>query len=133
MKWDKWGLIPRHPTHPPIIAVRSLRNIIVCKITAQPRDPVRQWHKDRGESCNLLSLERELEPRLDGLDESTRFTPLNNFFIPHNTWNNNTQQEVPSSLGVLALALAKHVEGNKGLCRETASNEASKKTSLTWL
>jgi hypothetical protein len=32
---------------------------------------------------------------------------------------------------VLALALAERVEGNKGLCREIASDEASKKTSLT--
>jgi hypothetical protein len=32
---------------------------------------------------------------------------------------------------VLALALAKRVEGNKGLCRELARDEASKKTSLT--
>jgi hypothetical protein len=31
----------------------------------------------------------------------------------------------------LALALAEWVDGNKGLCREIASNEASKKTSLT--
>jgi hypothetical protein len=44
-----------------------------------------------GESYDLLSPERELEPRLDGLDESARFTPLNNFFILHNTYNNNTQ------------------------------------------
>jgi hypothetical protein len=56
--------------------------------------------KDRGESCDPLSLERELEPRLDGPDDSARFTPLNNFFILHNTCNNNTQQEVPSTLGV---------------------------------
>jgi hypothetical protein len=32
---------------------------------------------------------------------------------------------------VLALALAERVEGNKGLCRELARDEASKKTSLT--
>jgi hypothetical protein len=32
--------------------------------------------------------------------KSARFTPLNNFFILHNTYNNNTQQEVPSTLGV---------------------------------
>jgi hypothetical protein len=43
---------------------------------------------------------RELEPQLDGPDESARFTPLNNFFILHSTCNNNTQQEVPSTLGV---------------------------------
>jgi hypothetical protein len=48
--------------------------------------------KDCGESCDPLSLEREPEPRLDGPDESARFTPLNNFFILH-----NTQQEVPST------------------------------------
>jgi hypothetical protein len=56
--------------------------------------------EDRGESCDLLSLECDPKPRLDGLDESARFTPLNNFFILHNTCNNNTQQEVPSTLGV---------------------------------
>jgi hypothetical protein len=56
--------------------------------------------EDCGESCDPLSPERELELQLDGLDESTRFTPLNNFFILHNTCNNNTQQEVPSTLGV---------------------------------
>jgi hypothetical protein len=55
--------------------------------------------EDRIESCDP-SPERELEPRLDGPDESTRFTPLNNFFILHSTCNNNTQQEVPSTLGV---------------------------------
>jgi hypothetical protein len=31
---------------------------------------------------------------------------------------------------VLALALIKWVEGNKGLCREITSDDASKKTSL---
>jgi hypothetical protein len=56
--------------------------------------------EDHGDSCNSLLPERELEPRLDGPDESSRFTPLNNFFILHNTCNNNTQQEVPSTLGV---------------------------------
>jgi hypothetical protein len=56
--------------------------------------------EDHGESCDPLSPEREPEPRLDGPDESARFTPLNNFFILHNTCNNNTQQEVPSTLGV---------------------------------
>jgi hypothetical protein len=53
-----------------------------------------------GEPCNPLSPEHELEPRLDGPDKSTHFTPLNNFFILHNTFNSNTQQEVPSTLGV---------------------------------
>jgi hypothetical protein len=56
--------------------------------------------EDRGESCDPLSPEREPEPLLDETDESTRFTPLNNFFILHNTSNNNTQQEVPSTLDV---------------------------------
>jgi hypothetical protein len=55
--------------------------------------------EDRGESSDPLSPEHEPEPRLDGPDESSRFTPLNNFFILHNTCNNNTQQEVPSTLG----------------------------------
>jgi hypothetical protein len=34
--------------------------------------------EDRGESCDLLSPEHEPEPRLDGPDESARFTTLNN-------------------------------------------------------
>jgi hypothetical protein len=46
--------------------------------------------EDHGESCNPLSLKREPEPRLDGPDKSTRFTPLNNFFILHNICDNNT-------------------------------------------
>jgi hypothetical protein len=56
--------------------------------------------EDNVESCDLLSPEREPEPQLDGPNESARFTPLNNFFILHNTCNNNTQQEVPSTLCV---------------------------------
>jgi hypothetical protein len=56
--------------------------------------------EDRDESCDPLSSEREPEPRLDGPDEGACFTPLNNFFILHNTCNNNTQQEVHSTLGV---------------------------------
>jgi hypothetical protein len=56
--------------------------------------------EDRSESCDPLSLECELEPQLYGTDKSARFTPLNNFFILHNTCNNNTEQEVPSTLGV---------------------------------
>jgi hypothetical protein len=34
---------------------------------------------------------------------------------------------------VLALVLAEWVEGNNGLCRELARDEASKKTSMTRL
>jgi hypothetical protein len=56
--------------------------------------------EDRDASCELLSSERELEPRLDGPDESAPFPPLNDFFILHNTCNNNIQQEVPSTVGV---------------------------------
>jgi hypothetical protein len=74
----------------------------MCRITARPVVPCGDGTKDedRDESCEPLSLERELEPRLDGPHKSTRFTPLNNFFILHNTCNNNTQQDVPSTLGV---------------------------------
>jgi hypothetical protein len=56
--------------------------------------------EDCGESYDPLSPKLELEPRLDEPDESAHFTPLNNFFNLHNTCNNNTQQEVPSTLGV---------------------------------
>jgi hypothetical protein len=55
--------------------------------------------EDRAESCDS-SPEREPEPQLDGLDENARFTPPINFFILHSTCNNNTQQQVPSTLGV---------------------------------
>jgi hypothetical protein len=51
------------------------------------------------ESCDP-SPEREPEPWLDGLDENSRFTSPINFFILHNTYNNNTQQQVPNNLGV---------------------------------
>jgi hypothetical protein len=56
--------------------------------------------EDHGESCDPLSPECEPEPQLDGPDDSACFTSLNNFFILHNTGNNNTQQEVSSTLGV---------------------------------
>jgi hypothetical protein len=56
--------------------------------------------EDHGESCDPLSPECELEPQLHRPNESTHFTPLNNFFILHNTCNNNTQQEVPTTIGV---------------------------------
>jgi hypothetical protein len=86
--------------------------------------------EDRGESCDPLSPECEPEPRLDGPDQSARFTPLTNFFILHNTCNNNTQQELPSTLGV-SISVSRTGGGNKRLCREIASDEASKKPSLT--
>jgi hypothetical protein len=28
-----------------VVTVRSLRNVIMCKITARPRGPVWRWHK----------------------------------------------------------------------------------------
>jgi hypothetical protein len=56
--------------------------------------------EDHSESYDPLSPMHEPEPRLEEPDESTRFTPLNNFFILHSTCKNNTQQEVPSTLGV---------------------------------
>jgi hypothetical protein len=48
--------------------------------------------EDRSKSCDPLVPEHEAEPQLDGPDKSARFTLLNNFFIMHNTYNNNTQQ-----------------------------------------
>jgi hypothetical protein len=85
-----------------VIAVRGHKNVIVCKIADQP--PVISCgestkDEDHAESCDPSS-EREPEPRLDGLDENARFTLPINFFILHNTCNNNTQQQVPSTLGV---------------------------------
>jgi hypothetical protein len=74
----------------------------MCKIMTRPAIPCGDGMKDKdhGKSCDPLSLEREPEPRLDGPDESAHFTPLNNFFILHNTCNNNKQQKVPSTLCV---------------------------------
>jgi hypothetical protein len=55
--------------------------------------------EDHAESCDPLS-EDVLEPRLDGPDENAHFTPPIHSFILHSTCNNNTQQQVPSTLGV---------------------------------
>jgi hypothetical protein len=85
--------------------------------------------EDRTELHGLLSLECEPKLWLDGLDENVRFTPPINFFILHNTWHNNTQQQVPSTLGV-NVSISRMVEGNKGLCREITSDDAGMKTSL---
>jgi hypothetical protein len=83
-----------------VIIVRSYRNVIVCRIADRPLvlcgDGTKD--KDRADSCDP-SPESELEPRLDGPDENTHFTPAINFFILHITYN-NTQQQVPSTLGV---------------------------------
>jgi hypothetical protein len=62
----------------------------------------KKWvlHKDHAKLCDLLSLDCEPKPWLDGPDESTRFTPLSSLLILHSTCYNNTQQEVPITLGV---------------------------------
>jgi hypothetical protein len=74
-----------------VIIVCGHRNVIVCKIADRP-PPVSydegMKDKDRAESCDP-SPKHEPEPRLDGPDENTRFIPLINFFILHNTCNNN--------------------------------------------
>jgi hypothetical protein len=80
-----------------VVAVRGHRNVIMCKIADRPLSLMQD--EDRAESCDP-SLKSEPEPRLEGPDENTRFTPPINFFILHSTCNNNTQQEVTSTLGV---------------------------------
>jgi hypothetical protein len=86
-----------------VITVRGHRNVIMCKVEDRPPPPVScgegMKDEDRVESCDP-SPEREPEPRLDGPDKNARFTAPINFFILHNTCNNKTQQEVPSTLGV---------------------------------
>jgi hypothetical protein len=85
-----------------IIAVCDHRNVIVCKIADRPPVSCNEDTKaeDHAQSCDP-SPEHEPEPRLDGPDENARFTLPINFFILHNTCNNNnTQQQVPSTLGV---------------------------------
>jgi hypothetical protein len=84
------------------VAVCDHRNVIVCKRADRP--PVSYDEgtkaKDHAKSCDP-SPEHEPEPRLEGPDENARFTPPINFFILHNTCNNNnTQQQVPSTLDV---------------------------------
>jgi hypothetical protein len=74
--------------------------------------------EDHDESCDLLSPKHEPEPRLDGPDESSHFTPLNNFFILHNTCSNNKQQEVPSTLGVSVSGSGSRTGGRKKGCVE---------------
>jgi hypothetical protein len=108
-----------------VIAVRGHRNVIICRIADRPPISCGDGMKDedRAESCDP-SPEHELEPRLDGSDENAHSTPTINFFILHNTYNNNNKYLAPY---VLALALAERVQENKRLCRKIAS----KKTSLT--
>jgi hypothetical protein len=74
----------------------------VCKIADRP--PLilcgeGTKDEDHAESHDP-SLEHEPEPQLDGPDENACFTPPINFFILHSSCNNNTQQQVPSTLGV---------------------------------
>jgi hypothetical protein len=84
-----------------VIAVHGHRNVIVCKIADRPAVSCSEdtKDKDRAESCHA-SPKLEPEPRLDGPDENALFTPPINLFILHSTCNNNTQQQVPSTLGV---------------------------------
>jgi hypothetical protein len=84
-----------------VVTVRGHRNVIKCRIADRPPVSCGDGMKDedRAESYDP-SPERELEPRLDRLDETARFTPPINFFILHSICNNNTQQQVPSTLGV---------------------------------
>jgi hypothetical protein len=84
-----------------VVAVPGHRNVIVCKIVNRPPVSCGKGTKDEdcAESCDP-SPEHEPESWLDGPDENARFTPPINFFILHNTCNNNMQQQVPSTLGV---------------------------------
>jgi hypothetical protein len=84
-----------------VITIRGHRNVIMCKIVDQPPVSCSEGTKGgyRAESCDP-PLECESEPRLDRPDKNARFTPPINFFILHSTCNNNTQQQVPSTLGV---------------------------------
>jgi hypothetical protein len=50
--------------------------------------------EDRGESCDPFLPEHEPDPQLDGLDESTHFSPLNKFFI---LYKNFQQQHTTGS------------------------------------
>jgi hypothetical protein len=84
-----------------VVAVHGHRNVNVCRIADRPPVSCGDGTKeeDHVESCDQ-SPEHELEPQLDELDENPHFTPPINLFILHSTCNNNTQQQVPSTLGV---------------------------------
>jgi hypothetical protein len=84
-----------------VIVIHDHRNVIVCKIADQPPVLCSEGTKDEDhvEPCDP-SPKREPEPRLDGPDENARFTPPINFFILHSTCNKNTQQQVPSTIGL---------------------------------
>jgi hypothetical protein len=84
-----------------VIAVRGHRNVIVCRIADRPPVSCGDAMKDKdcAKSCDPPP-KRELEPRLDRPDKNAPFTPPINFFILHNTCNNNTQQQVPTTQGV---------------------------------
>jgi hypothetical protein len=77
-----------------VVAIYGHRNIIVCKIADRPPRSCSEGTKDedRAESCDP-SPEHEPEPQLDGLGENACFTPPINFFILHNTCNNNNTQQ----------------------------------------
>jgi hypothetical protein len=68
-------------------------------LTVLPDERTIAQREDRSEPCDP-SPKHELEPQLDGPDKNARFTPPINFFILHNTCNNYTQQQIPSTLGV---------------------------------
>jgi hypothetical protein len=87
-----------------VITVRGYRNVIVCKIVDRPPPPPvlcseGTKDEDRAESCDP-SPECEPKPRLDVPDKNAHFTLPINFFILYSTCNNNTQQQVPSTIGV---------------------------------
>jgi hypothetical protein len=69
-----------------VITVRGHRNVIVCRIADRPPVSCGDGMKDedRAESYDP-SPEHEPEPRLDGPDENTRFSPPINFFILFST------------------------------------------------
>jgi hypothetical protein len=73
-------------------------------------------------------MEHELEPQLDSQTGTLASLHLS---ISSSCIALATTTHKYLAPYVLALALAKRVEGNKGLCRELARDEASKKTSLT--
>jgi hypothetical protein len=108
MSVTKLSLVERHillhlhgATDGNVITVRGHRNVIVCKTADWP--PSLMWWRHKGwRSCGVLwSITGAwARARLDGPNENARFTPPINFFILHSTCNNNTQQQVPSSLGV---------------------------------
>jgi hypothetical protein len=116
-----------------VVAVHGHRNIIMCKmqdIGSTPRS--RAVKVRRMKSVQSLVIHHRSVSQSLGWTGQTRTLASLHLSISSScttlaTTTHNNKYLAPY---VLALALGEQVEGNKGLCREITSDDASKKTSL---